>query len=163
LRDAVTHAAHAGTASGLNDVLIAAAAFAAVGAIAGFAFGPDPARRPPPSTWPSDRPSSKQPAAAHEVIAFDNTGVGGSSGLTPGTVAQMACDALDFIQMPAFVANGDTDPMIKPRYSHLLAGLRPDPHMKIYPHAGPRVLIPNTTSSLQRMWLHFLPRKGRRQ
>jgi predicted MFS family arabinose efflux permease len=41
-RAAVTHAAHAGTASGLNDVLLAAAAFAALGAIAGFAFGPDP-------------------------------------------------------------------------------------------------------------------------
>ena len=48
-RDAVTHAAQAGTASGLNDVLLAAAAFAALGAIVGFAFGPDPARRQPPS------------------------------------------------------------------------------------------------------------------
>jgi hypothetical protein len=48
-RAAVIHAAHAGTASGLNDVLLAAAAFAALGAIAGFAFGPDPARQPPPS------------------------------------------------------------------------------------------------------------------
>jgi hypothetical protein len=48
-RAAVTRAAHAGTASGLNDVLLAAAAFAAVGAIAGFAFGPDPVRQPPPS------------------------------------------------------------------------------------------------------------------
>jgi hypothetical protein len=46
-RAAVTHAAHAGTASGLNDVLLAAAAFAALGAIAGFAFGPDPATQPP--------------------------------------------------------------------------------------------------------------------
>jgi hypothetical protein len=36
---------HAGTASGLNDVLLAAAAFAAVGAVVGFAYGPDPARR----------------------------------------------------------------------------------------------------------------------
>ena len=41
-RAAVTHAARAGTASGLNDVLLAAAAFAALGAIAGFAFGPRP-------------------------------------------------------------------------------------------------------------------------
>src|SRR6185437_13682996 len=41
-RTAVTHAARAGTASGLNDVLLAAAAFAALGAIAGFAYGPDP-------------------------------------------------------------------------------------------------------------------------
>jgi predicted MFS family arabinose efflux permease len=47
-RAAVTHAARAGTASGLNDVLLAAAAFAAIGAIAGFAFGPDRARQPPP-------------------------------------------------------------------------------------------------------------------
>jgi hypothetical protein len=47
-RAAVTQAAHAGTAGGLNDVLLAAAAFAAVGAIVGFAFGPDPARPPPP-------------------------------------------------------------------------------------------------------------------
>jgi hypothetical protein len=45
-RDAVIHAARAGTASGLNDVLLAAAAFAALGAIVGLAFGPDPARRP---------------------------------------------------------------------------------------------------------------------
>jgi hypothetical protein len=48
-RAAVTHAARAGTANGLNHVLLAAAAFATIGAIAGFAFGPDPARQPPPS------------------------------------------------------------------------------------------------------------------
>src|SRR6266516_1293794 len=52
-RAAVTHAAQAGTASGLNDVLLAAAAFAALGAVAGFAFGPDPARRPPSSSVPA--------------------------------------------------------------------------------------------------------------
>ena len=43
-RAAVTHAAHAGTAGGLNDVLLAAAGLASIGAIAGFAFGPDPAK-----------------------------------------------------------------------------------------------------------------------
>jgi hypothetical protein len=48
-RAAVMHAARAGTTSGLNDVLMAAAAFAALGAIAGFAFGPDPAKQSPPS------------------------------------------------------------------------------------------------------------------
>jgi EmrB/QacA subfamily drug resistance transporter len=46
---AVAHAAHAGTASGLNGVLLVAATFAALGAIAGFAFGPDAVRQPPPS------------------------------------------------------------------------------------------------------------------
>ncbi len=53
-RAAVTHAARAGTASGLNDVLLAAAAFAALGAVAGFAFGRDPARQQPPSPVPGD-------------------------------------------------------------------------------------------------------------
>jgi EmrB/QacA subfamily drug resistance transporter len=46
---AVAHAARAGTASGLNGVLLAAATFAALGAIAGFAFGPDAARQMPHS------------------------------------------------------------------------------------------------------------------
>ena len=64
-RAAVTHAARAGTASGLNDVLIAAAAFAALGAIAGFAYGPDPARQPPPSPAPGDHSAqAAQPATA---------------------------------------------------------------------------------------------------
>jgi EmrB/QacA subfamily drug resistance transporter len=54
VRAAVIHAAHAGTASGLNGVLLAAAAFAALGAIAGFAFRPDPARQPPPSPVPGE-------------------------------------------------------------------------------------------------------------
>jgi pimeloyl-ACP methyl ester carboxylesterase len=40
------------------------------------------------------------------------------------------------ITMPAFVANGDSDPMIKPRYSQLLAGLLPDARLKIYPDAA---------------------------
>jgi pimeloyl-ACP methyl ester carboxylesterase len=40
------------------------------------------------------------------------------------------------IDMPVFVANGDSDPMIKPRYSHLLAGLLPDARLKIYPDAA---------------------------
>jgi hypothetical protein len=62
-RAAVTHAARAGTASGLNDVLLAAAAFAALGAVAGFAFGPDPARQPPPG--PADHSAqAAQPATA---------------------------------------------------------------------------------------------------
>jgi EmrB/QacA subfamily drug resistance transporter len=56
-RDVVTHAARAGTASGLDDVLLAAAAFAALGAIVGFAYGPDPARRPPSSPAPGELPA----------------------------------------------------------------------------------------------------------
>jgi hypothetical protein len=65
-RAAVTHAARAGTTSGLNDVLLAAAAFAALGAIAGFAYGPDPARQPPPSPAPGE-PSAQPAPAQHQA------------------------------------------------------------------------------------------------
>jgi len=40
------------------------------------------------------------------------------------------------IDLPVFVANGDSDPMILPRYSHLLAGLLPDVRLTIYPDSA---------------------------
>ena len=40
------------------------------------------------------------------------------------------------IELPVFVANGDSDPMILPRYSHLLAGLLPDARVAIYPDSA---------------------------
>ena len=40
------------------------------------------------------------------------------------------------IELPVFVANGDSDPMILPRYSHLLAGLLPDAGLTIYPDSA---------------------------
>jgi len=40
------------------------------------------------------------------------------------------------IDKPVFVANGDSDPMILPRYSHLLAGLIPQARLKTYPDAA---------------------------
>jgi pimeloyl-ACP methyl ester carboxylesterase len=40
------------------------------------------------------------------------------------------------IDLPVFVANGDSDPMILPRYSYLLAGLLPDVRLKIYPDSA---------------------------
>jgi pimeloyl-ACP methyl ester carboxylesterase len=43
---------------------------------------------------------------------------------------------LSAIDMPVFVANGDSDPMILPRYSHLLAGLIPHAQLKIYPDSA---------------------------
>lgn len=43
---------------------------------------------------------------------------------------------LQGITRPVFVAGGDSDPMIPPRYSHLLAGLLPDARIKIYPDAA---------------------------
>ena len=40
------------------------------------------------------------------------------------------------ITHPTFVANGDSDPMILPKFSYLLTGLIPDARVKIYPDAG---------------------------
>ena len=40
------------------------------------------------------------------------------------------------IELPAFVANGDSDRMILPRYSCLLAGLLPDARLTIYPDSA---------------------------
>ena len=39
---------------------------------------------------------------------------------------------LSCLQLPVFVANGDSDPMILPHYSYLLAGLIPQARLKIY-------------------------------
>jgi pimeloyl-ACP methyl ester carboxylesterase len=43
---------------------------------------------------------------------------------------------LSGIRVPVFVANGDSDPMILPHYSHLLAGLIPQASVKIYPDSA---------------------------
>jgi pimeloyl-ACP methyl ester carboxylesterase len=40
------------------------------------------------------------------------------------------------IDLPVFVANGDSDPMILPRYSHLLAGLLRNARLTIYPDSA---------------------------
>src|SRR6476660_4813764 len=40
------------------------------------------------------------------------------------------------IDLPVFVANGDSDPMILPRYSYLLTGLLPDARLMIYPDSA---------------------------
>jgi pimeloyl-ACP methyl ester carboxylesterase len=43
---------------------------------------------------------------------------------------------LSAIDMPVFVANGDSDPMILPHYSYLLAGLVPHAKLTIYPDSA---------------------------
>ena len=40
------------------------------------------------------------------------------------------------IDLPVLLANGDSDPMILPRYSHLLAGLLPNAQVTIYPDSA---------------------------
>jgi pimeloyl-ACP methyl ester carboxylesterase len=43
---------------------------------------------------------------------------------------------LSSLKIPVFVANGDSDPMILPHYSYLLAGLIPQARVKIYPDSA---------------------------
>jgi pimeloyl-ACP methyl ester carboxylesterase len=43
---------------------------------------------------------------------------------------------LSCLHLPVFVVNGDSDPMILPHYSYLLAGLIPQARVKIYPDAA---------------------------
>jgi len=45
-------------------------------------------------------------------------------------------ERLSALDMPVFVANGDSDPMILPHYSYLLAGLIPHARVKIYPDSA---------------------------
>ncbi len=40
------------------------------------------------------------------------------------------------INMPVSGANGDSDPMVLPHYSHLLASLIPQAQVKIYPDSA---------------------------
>jgi pimeloyl-ACP methyl ester carboxylesterase len=45
-------------------------------------------------------------------------------------------ERVNAIDLPVFVANGDSDPMILPRYSYLLAGLLPRARLTIYPDSA---------------------------
>jgi pimeloyl-ACP methyl ester carboxylesterase len=45
-------------------------------------------------------------------------------------------ERLGTITMPVLIANGDSDPMVLPRYSYLLAGLIPRAVVKIYPDSA---------------------------
>ncbi len=49
------------------------------------------------------------------------------------------------IDLPVLVANGDSDPMILPRYSYLLAGLLPNARLIIYPDSAHGFLFQHHT------------------
>jgi pimeloyl-ACP methyl ester carboxylesterase len=55
-------------------------------------------------------------------------------------------ERLGGLDMPVFVSNGDSDPMIPPRYSYLLAGLIPQAQTKIYPDAAHGFLFQHHTA-----------------
>ena len=53
-----------------------------------------------------------------------------------GTPNHSLLQRVSAIDMPVFVAGGDSDPMILPHYSYLLAGLIPQARVKIYPDSA---------------------------
>jgi pimeloyl-ACP methyl ester carboxylesterase len=53
-----------------------------------------------------------------------------------GTPNHALLQRVTAIQTPVFIANGDSDPMILPRYSYLLAGLIPNAQIEIYPDSA---------------------------
>ena len=55
---------------------------------------------------------------------------------TWGIPDHSALQRMAAIGQPVFVANGDSDPMILPHYSYLLAGLIPQARVKIYPDSA---------------------------
>jgi pimeloyl-ACP methyl ester carboxylesterase len=55
---------------------------------------------------------------------------------TWGIPEHSALERVSAIKVPVFIANGDSDPMILPRYSYLLAGLIAQARLKIYPDSA---------------------------
>jgi pimeloyl-ACP methyl ester carboxylesterase len=67
-----------------------------------------------------------------------------------GKLQRLSC-----LQLPVFVANGDSDPMILPHYSYLLAGLIPQTRVKIYPDSAHGFLFQHHAEFAADV-LHFL-------
>jgi pimeloyl-ACP methyl ester carboxylesterase len=86
-------------------------------AVAGRIFGARTADRDAPTTWQTR-------LAQYDAVC------------EWGVPNHALLERVSAIEMPVFVANGDSDPMILPRYSHLLAGLLPDARLKLYPDAA---------------------------
>ena len=85
--------------------------------VAGRIFGARTADRDAPTSWQT------RMAQYDAVCAW-------------GVPNHTLLERVSAIDKPVFVANGDSDPMILPRYSYLLAGLIPDAQLKIYPDAA---------------------------
>jgi len=80
---------------------------------AGRIFGARTADRDEPTTWQTRQ------AQYDAVCAW-------------GIPNHSMLERVSAIELPVLVANGDSDPMILPRYSYLLAGLLPDARLTIY-------------------------------
>jgi pimeloyl-ACP methyl ester carboxylesterase len=62
-----------------------------------------------------------------------------------GEPSHALLERVSAIDCPVFIANGDSDPMILPHYSYLLAGLIPQSQVKIYPDSAHGFLFQHAT------------------
>ena len=84
--------------------------------------------RPPGASWENEQPGrpttwQTRQAQYDAVCAW-------------GVPNHSLLERVSAIDLPVFVANGDSDPMILPRYSYLLAGLLPNARLTIYPDSA---------------------------
>jgi pimeloyl-ACP methyl ester carboxylesterase len=84
---------------------------------AGRIFGRRTTERDEPTTWQTRQ-------AQYDAVC------------TWGIPNHALLERVSAIDLPVFVANGDSDQMILPRYSYLLAGLLPDARITIYPDSA---------------------------
>jgi pimeloyl-ACP methyl ester carboxylesterase len=96
--------------------------------VAGRVFGARTADRDAPTSWQT------------RLSQYDAV-------CTWGQPNHALLERVSAIDTPVFVANGDSDPMILPRYSYLLAGLIPRARVKIYPDSAHGFLFSTTPSS----------------
>jgi pimeloyl-ACP methyl ester carboxylesterase len=93
---------------------------------AGRIFGGRAANRDEPTTWQTRQ-------AQYDAVC------------TWGIPNHSLLERVGAIDVPVLVANGDSDPMILPRYSYLLAGLLPDARLTIYPDSAHGFLFQHHT------------------
>jgi pimeloyl-ACP methyl ester carboxylesterase len=89
-----------------------------------------------------------RPASVRKLVLASSApkGASGMHGWAPAVIGAVGkpetsgeeylLERVSAIHKPVFVANGDSDPMILPRYSYLLAGLIPGARLKIYPDSA---------------------------
>jgi pimeloyl-ACP methyl ester carboxylesterase len=94
--------------------------------VAGRVFGARTADRDAPTSWQTR-------LAQYDAVC------------TWGQPNHSLLERVSAIDKPVLVANGDSDPMILPRYSYLLAGLIPGARLKIYPDAAHGFLFQHHT------------------
>jgi pimeloyl-ACP methyl ester carboxylesterase len=111
-----------------------------------MAYGNPTPMKEPPVTSSSSLPNKLISAPKGVDYAYrDTAGEGGAplvllqqydAVCTWGIPDHARLQRLSGLQLPVFVANGDSDPMILPHYSYLLAGLIPQARVKIYPDSA---------------------------